>query len=122
MPRDIDQNLNALRNISGFIAAAVVDAQTGLLLGTIGGSENFDIEIIAAVNCNAVKAEIEAASALGLPDTIDDIVITTKSQYQVVRPTSRDPNIFIFLALNRAEANLVLARRDVGEFEKKLAA
>lgn len=121
MAQNIDATLKALSKINGFIAAAIVDTESGMTLGTIGGGDSFDIEVAAAANRDVVVAKLAAASALGLPDAIDDILITLTSQYHLIRPMSDQPAVFIYLALDRAQANLALARRGVVDIEKKLS-
>lgn len=120
MAQNIDATLKALGKINGFIAAAIVDTESGMTLGTIGGGDSFDIEVAAAANRDVVVAKLAAASALGLPDAIDDILITLTSQYHLIRPMTNQPTIFIYVALDRAQANLALARRSVVEIEKNL--
>lgn len=120
MAQNIDATLKALAKINGFIAAAIVDTESGMTLGTNGGSAAFDIEVAAAANRDVVVAKLAAASALGLTDAIDDILITLTTQYHLIRPMSGQPTIFIYVALDRAQANLALARRSVVEIEKTL--
>ena len=56
--------------------------------------------------------------ALGLQDTIDDILITLGKQYHIIRPLATKDGIFIYLVLDKARANLALARRKVQDIEK----
>lgn len=120
MPQNIDPSLKMLNKIAGFVAAAVVDTESGMTLGTIGGSESFDIEVAAAANRDVVMAKQRAASALGLNDAIEDILITLSTQYHLIRPMASQPTVFIYIALDRGQANLALARRTVAETEKQL--
>lgn len=121
MAQNIDATLKALSKTNGFIAAAIVDTESGMTLGTLGGNDNFDIEVAAAANRDVVVAKLTAASALGLTDAIDDILITLTTQYHLIRPLSDQPTVFIYMALDRAQANLALARRGVIDIEKKLS-
>ena len=110
MAKDIDSSLKDLQKINGFIGGAIVDAESGMSLGTIGGNAKFDIEIAAAANKDVVAAKLAAASALGLSDSIDDILITLGTQYHLIRPLPNNPAIFIYLCVDRATSNLALAR------------
>lgn len=121
MSQNIDATLKALSKIGGFIGAAIVDAESGMTLGTIGGNPNFDVEVAAAANRDVVAAKLAAAAAIGLDDAIEDILITLSTQYHLIRPMANHPSIFIYIALERASANLALARRSVMEIEKTLS-
>ncbi len=120
MAQNIDASLKALSKISGFIAAAVVDTESGMTLGVIGGGDDFAIEVAAAANRDVVIAKQRAAEALGLDDAIEDILITLSSQYHLIRPMANQPTVFIYIALDKAQANLALSRRSVSETEKQL--
>lgn len=110
MANNVQTVLQSLTSINGFIAAALVDADSGMALGTVGGNNNFNIEIAAATNAEVVKAKMRAMDSLKLTDAIDDILISLGSQYHLVRPLADNPYIFFYLALDRAQSNLAMAR------------
>ncbi len=64
-------SLEALANIDGFYAAALVDGESGLALATQGGGR-----LAAAGNSEVVRSKRRVAQALNLNDTIEDILIT----------------------------------------------
>jgi hypothetical protein len=104
-------------SLGGFIAAAIADSDSGMALGTAGGTKNFDIDVAAAANTEVVKAKAEAMKALKLDDAIEDILISLGSQYHLIRPLADNPEVFIYLALKRSEANLALARMRLKSME-----
>lgn len=110
MASDLKGTLKTLSNADGFIAASLVDAESGMTLGSIGGGKDFDVEIAGATNSGVVKAKMRAVQALGLNDKIDDILITLQTQYHLIRLLPDRPNIFVYMALNRQQANLAMAR------------
>jgi hypothetical protein len=104
-------------SLGGFIAAAIADSDSGMALGTAGGTKNFDIDVAAAANTEVVKAKAEAMKALKLDDAIEDILISLGDQYHLIRPLTDNPAVFIYLALKRSEANLALARMRLKSME-----
>jgi len=112
----LNESLNQLQSVEGALCAAIVDSSSGMLLGSIG--TGVDMELAAAGNTEVVRAKNKTMQALGLQDTIDDILITLGKQYHIIRPMASKEGIFIYVVLDKARANLALARRKVQDVEK----
>ncbi len=112
----LNESLNQLQAVEGALCAAIVDSGSGMLLGSIG--TGVDMELAAAGNTEVVRAKNKTMQALGLQDTIDDILITLGKQYHIIRPLATKEGIFIYMVLDKARANLALARRKVQDVEK----
>jgi len=112
-------DLSDLTQIDGFIGAALVDSDSGLVLGTEGGGV-LDLEMAAAGNTEVVRAKRKTMKSLGLTDKIEDILISLHKQYHLIRPLDSNDAVFLYLALDRKSANLGMARLQAAKFEKSL--
>jgi hypothetical protein len=119
---DIDIALKEAMMIEGALGAALVDASSGMALGTMGGGKDFDLAVAAAGNTDVVRAKLRVMEMLDLSGGIEDILTTLTSQYHVIRPlTSRSgQGLFLYLVLDRKRANLALARRQLNHVEAGL--
>ena len=114
----IKQSMDDLMTIDGALCAALVDSGSGMILGQIG--TGLDLEVAAAGNTEVVRAKLKTMKSLGLNDTIEDILITLSRQYHIIRPMVRQEGLFIYLVLDKARANLALARRKTQDVEGSL--
>jgi hypothetical protein len=115
----IKQGLDELMIADGAMCAAVVDASSGMLLGSVGAG--VDLEVAAAGNTEVVRSKLKTMRSLGLNDVIEDILITLGKQYHIIRPMARKEGVFIYLVLDKSKSNLALARRKVADVEKDLS-
>ncbi len=114
----IKQALDELMTVDGALCAAVVDGNSGMMLGSAGSG--VDMEVAAAGNSEVVRAKIKTMRQLGLNDVIEDILITLGKHYHVIRPHARKEGVFIYFVLERAKSNLALARRKAQDVDKEL--
>jgi CheY-like chemotaxis protein len=119
-PMNVKQCLAKAMDIEGALGAALVDHQSGLTLGTIGGGPTLDMELAAAGNTNVIRAKMQTVKNLGLSETIDDILITLASQFHILRPLEKYPECFLYIAINRERGNLGLARVKLKDIERHL--
>lgn len=112
-------DLSELSDISGFIGACLVDIETGLMMASEGG-EDFDLETAGAANAEVVKAKKAALQMMALDENIGDILITLDSQFHLIRPLEDTPSVFLYIALDKTQANLDIARAEVKKVEKTL--
>ncbi len=115
MPMNMDTALKEAMGTDGAIGAALVDYTSGMALGTLGSSKELDLTVAAAGNTEVVRAKVRTMEMLKMNDTIEDILITLGRQYHLIRPlTGRSGSgLFFYLALDKARANLALARHQL---------
>ena len=111
-----------LSAIDGASAAALVDYTSGMALGTLGGTKEFNLEVAAAGNTDVVRAKLRTMELLGLKEEIEDILITLNSQYHMIRLLKgRGGNgLFLYLVLDASRANLAMARHQLRRIEGEL--
>lgn len=117
---NIDQALDMAANIKGAFAVALVDYDSGMTLGSRGGSAEFDLDVAAPGNSDVVRSKLDVIQKLGIRESIEDILITLNTQYHLIRLIrgQTSEKLFFYLVLNRAQANLALARRDLRIIEE----
>jgi hypothetical protein len=94
--------------IPGFIAAALVDIDSGMTLGMKSLRSEFDLAAASAYNSEMVKQKQKIMRALSLKTTLEDMLITLGDQIHLLKLVS--PTTFIYLAADRATTNLAIVR------------
>lgn len=113
------ETLPKLLEIEGCVGACIVDSNSGMTLGAIGGG-NIDLEAAAAGNTEVVRAKRKTMKVLNLNDTIEDMLITLGKAYHLIRPLQSNDALFIYLVLDKSRANLAMARHNLRAIEKDL--
>ncbi|MDO5505367.1 MAG: hypothetical protein Q4F49_03620 [Pseudoxanthomonas suwonensis] len=115
---NITDTLNEIMSIDGCIAAALVDYNSGLVLGKAGSGINLDLA--GAGNTEVVRAKMKTMKSLKLEEQIEDILITLDSQYHIIRPLEKKQGLFLYVVLQKERANLALARMKTADTEGEL--
>jgi hypothetical protein len=116
---NVQASLDGILSIDGGMCCALVDANSGMMLGQAG--TGVDLELAAAGNTEVVRAKLKTMNSLKINDKIEDILITLGKQYHIIRPVADKPGLFFYVVLDKARANLALARRKVQDVEAALA-
>ncbi|MER5207857.1 hypothetical protein [Streptomyces sp. NPDC002825] len=120
----IDECLLEAMALPGARGASLVDWTSGLALGTAGDSPVGDHETTAAETAELARSAAEfdsfTAGGAGQGPPVEDLIVTTRAGYHVLRfvETSFDSSVFLHLWLDRDSGNLALARlrlRDLAE-------
>ena len=112
------ESLNELMQIDGAVGALIADYTSGMLLAKAGGGVN--LEVAAAGNTEVIKAKIKTMAALGIKESIEDILITLGTQYHIIRPLALKQGLFLYIVLDKAKANLAMARFKLLDIEKSM--
>ena len=120
---DIETALKEAMSIEGAQGAALVDWESGMPLGTLGGGKYLDLELASAGNTEVIRAKMRTLESLRLDDSVEDILITLTKQYHLIRllrNANGGHNLFLYLVLDRPKANLALARHHLKRIESEL--
>jgi len=120
---DIETALKEAMTVDGALGAALVDSDSGMPLGTLGGGPDLDLDLAAAGNTEVIRAKKRTIESLKLDDAIEDILITLGTLYHLIRPMTdadRAHSLLLYLVLDRSRANLALARHHLRRIETSL--
>jgi hypothetical protein len=117
---NIKESLSKIMQLDGALGACIVDSNSGMMLGSDGGSGPINLEIAAAGNTEVVRAKRKTMKALNLKDSIEDILITLHGQYHLIRPLTSNDALFIYLVLDKTRGNLAMSRHQLAAMEKDL--
>lgn len=118
--RDIVETLTRIENeIQGFIAASVVDIDSGMTLGVRSARSDFDLSAASAYNSEIVKQKLKTIKALNLKSTLEDMLLTLSDQIHLIKIVS--PTSFLYLAADKGMTNLAIVRSSVTKYAGELA-
>jgi hypothetical protein len=120
---NMDAALKEAMNIEGAVGVALVDWETGLCLGTLGGGKVIDLNLAAAGNTDVIRSKMRTMESLRLNDQIVDVLITLEKQYHLIRLLKNPRNgsgLFLYLVLERSRANLGMARHHLQRIEGEI--
>ncbi len=96
---------------NGFIAASLVDLDSGMTLAVKTARTDFDLTAASAYNSELVKQKIKIMRTLGLTGTIEDMLISLTDQIHLVKLIGA--NSFLYLAVDKKQSNLAIVRSAV---------
>jgi hypothetical protein len=99
-------------DMNGFIAASVVDLESGMTLTTRTARPDFDLAVASAYNSELVKQKLKIMKSLGLKTTLEDILLTLGDQIHLIKMFPGG-HTFLYLAADRASTNLAIVRNSV---------
>jgi len=103
--------LEEARKIDGALAAAVVDATSGVVLGQVG-------EESPKLAKDVVLAALRGIRASQPEDRLEDIMLTLGRQYHVIRFLDSGHELFVHLVIDRERGSLGLARQQLAKLAR----
>jgi predicted regulator of Ras-like GTPase activity (Roadblock/LC7/MglB family) len=117
--KELSEVLEKLQtDASGFIAASVVDLDSGMTLASRSLRPDFDLTAASAYNSELVKQKLKIMNTLGLTGLIEDMLITLSEQIHLIKMTSRTS--FLYLAVDKSRSNLAIVRSAVNKHASQL--
>lgn len=107
--------LHSLLRLSGATYSCVVERDSGRVLAEVGQGEaaSGDSEGVVPYSVprwgTAVAAMFDSTSG----DELDDVMITGRRSYHLVRPIGPGASVLVYLRLDRSRSNLAAARREL---------
>src|ERR1700690_2851070 len=120
---NIEAALKEAMTVDGAVGVSLVDWESGMSLGALGGGKYLDLDVAAAGNTEVIRAKMRTMESLRLDDNIEDILITLNKQYHLIRLLKNSRNeqgLFLYLVLDRSKSNLALARHNLKRIESEL--
>jgi predicted regulator of Ras-like GTPase activity (Roadblock/LC7/MglB family) len=103
---------------NGFIAASLVDLESGMTLAVKSVRPDFDLTAASAYNSELVKQKLKIMTTLGLTGTIEDMLISLTDQIHLIKLVTR--STFLYLAVDKSQSNLAIVRTAVHKHVNEL--
>ena len=100
-------------DVPGFIAASLVDLESGMTLAVKTARDDFDLTAASAFNSEIVKQKFKTIRALGLKSVLEEILLTLSDQLHMIRLVGSAS--FVYLAADRSSSNLAIIRSAVAK-------
>ncbi len=97
---NIETALKEAMTIDGAVGVSLVDWDSGMSLGNLGGGKYLDLDVAAAGNTEVIRAKMRTMESLRLDDAIEDILITLNKQYHLIRllrSSRSEQGLFLYL-------------------------
>ena len=99
--------------LPGFIAASLVDIESGMTLGLKSARPDFDLSAASAYNSEMVKQKVKIMKALNLRTHLEDMLMTLGDQIHMIKLVG--PGTFVYLAVDRSQSNIAIVRNVIAK-------
>lgn len=109
-------DISALRRVSGFVGAWLVDGATGQVLAAEQDEGLHDHEAVMAAAVGLGRAHLRAMEQVD--DRVEDILVTLGRRVHLIRPLAHSAKAFLCVAMDGETANPGLARVQLRRIEQ----
>jgi len=96
-------------DVTGVIATAAVDLESGMTLAAKSNRSDFDLTVASAYNSELVKQKLKIMRALNLKTHLEDMLLTLGDQIHLIKFLPGGSS-FLYLAADRSTTNLAILR------------
>ena len=120
---EADTMLAPVTGIDGFVLGCLMDASTGMVLASRQEQDGISLPTAAAGAADIANVVGLLAAGLAIADGPEDVMVTFRDHFHVIRPVGLDPGsqILLLVILDRERTNLAMARREIRDFCAGLA-
>jgi hypothetical protein len=113
-----DSLLAPVTAIDGFQLAGLVDASTGMVLAAAEDQGDMSLDTAAAGAADVASVLSLLSSELATDDELEDVMVTFSNHFHLIRVVHPAPaqTVILLVILDRARANLAMARRAIRNF------
>jgi hypothetical protein len=117
-----DVVLEPVRNVQGFVLACLVDATTGMVLGSLQDRDDMRLPPAAAGATDVFNVLSMMTGEMAIKGDLEDVIVTLDSHYHLIRLLKRGPGrqLLLFVTVDRSQANLAMALREIRDFSSSL--
>jgi hypothetical protein len=107
--------LAQVRELDGFVLACLIDASTGMVLGSVQDQHGLSLPVAAAGAADVASTLSGMTAELAIDGEFSDAIVTFSSHYHLIRLLRPSPGLQLLLlvTVDRAQANLGMAHRVV---------
>jgi CheY-like chemotaxis protein len=102
--------LQRTREINGYLAACMFLAANG---GVVCFDGSIDLRPAASLTAEAMRRKQKTIDDSGMDDETEDVLLTSTSQYHLLRRLHSEVPAFIYLVLDRSRSNPTLAKLEL---------
>ena len=114
----LESVLEKLLGFDGAIGVALVDSESGMVLGEAGSANNLGLS--AAGASVILRARLATNKALGIAEKIDDVLISLSGQVQIIHPLVNNPKFFVYMIGDKTKSGLAMARYKATEADHQI--
>jgi hypothetical protein len=108
------------QDVSGVIATAAVDLESGMTLASKSNRADFDLTVASAYNSELVKQKLKIMQALKLKSELEDMLLTLTDQIHLIKFLPNKTS-FLYVAVDRSATNLAILRSAVIKHSNSVA-